>query len=685
MNGDLQQNLHGAGSQLRKRKIEPIETIDLSISSSDEDVISHPIRSGNKIRKVGLNPVSEATNTISFGNNNNDDIKDISSDSSNNNILRDSKRSTQSTGMVETDTGFTRGVKQNEDNGTMPMDCSHNLQKSKVHESSENNLKLSSDSHPALLGEHVGFGRAVKPVDITNKQESQSLDVEIPKSSSSGLGLVKKNHDGHQTDNESDDSGSDSSDFQQFLRLDAGFSHSNRAESNTESIDVVDIMDSDNESDSSLEVLNAPYHGLNSPSPNTRERNQSSHMSGRQRRLEAARSKNLNGANKCIDTMSSDNAGLITNDGDESNSVTSGSDKEEDVDTKSKVIIQENLSVTMLSTNATKPTSSTPPSNFFESQKTNRFELSNDTISRNKSGSIVIEPIKAMEKKTGMVEKSNNVDRSEVMDVNQTINDEPVRVLDQKTIGKIFDNLYCNGKDFISWAKIDDPNEFLRRNDMSQLVNSWRESRNLPPLIDSVGFLSRLKRQVHDNMNSMGIEISSSCSDKDPATKPTMIKRKLHPSLTNLPLNGENFIQSLEITDPEDFLERKNLGRLVNPWRHQLNLPVVSDPNHYVFQWKKAIRDREGIQSSESFNGTNTNKREEDNSNCMTLVSALSKRFLSDETGLPVYQFGVYDKHTDGKTIYMYILPYMNQRIIQKVLSLNPEFSLFYALYSFYL
>ena len=108
MNGDLQQNLHGAGSQLRKRKIEPIETIDLSISSSDEDVISHSIRSGNKIRKVDFNPVSEATNTISFGNNNNDDRKDISSDSSNNNILRDSKRSTQSTGMVETDTGFTR-------------------------------------------------------------------------------------------------------------------------------------------------------------------------------------------------------------------------------------------------------------------------------------------------------------------------------------------------------------------------------------------------------------------------------------------------------------------------------------------------------------------------------------------------------------------------------------------------
>jgi hypothetical protein len=139
-------------------------------------------------------------------------------------------------------------------------------------------------------------------------------------------------------------------------------------------------------------------------------------------------------------------------------------------------------------------------------------------------------------------------------------------------------------------------------------------------------------------------------------------KNKMHPSLKNLPMKGEDFMQSLGITNPEDFLQQKGLSKLVNPWRQKENFPAVKDPTWYISQWKKHIRERLGTNPTEKkimIDG-NYNKREDKNNyvsdgnnedefpNCMALVSALSKRFLNVETGLPVYQFAVYDTLSDG-------------------------------------
>lgn len=503
---------------------------------------------------------------------------------------------------------------------------------------------------------------------------------------------LKRNRDGNRVLYEdTDDSSSTSSNLRQFMLLNAGFSSKSYSNTDTNETknkplseitaynNAVDTLDSD--SDSSIEVVNAPRHRFDSQSPGGR-------LSGRQRRLEAARSKNSDGVNKNSDTASSIIADMIAFHGDDNNTVTS-SDREKDEDRKAKKTA-ENTSDRTLSISTAMSVSKNQDTASAGTRKIDQSENA-DAKAREATPTenLAVVPRKLTKERSG-VNIDNNIiddngvgdetmrdeDESNVAILNRTNTDAFEEILNQTTTpttstisstSGIFDNLYCNGKDFISWAKIDDPKDFLSRNDLAQHVNSWRKIRNLPPFGDSTGFLSRLKSQVRDNMKSMRIEIPS-IQDNVPTSEQLVVvahptnKNKIHPSLKNLPMKGEYFVQFLGITNPESFLQQKGLSKFVNSWRQQLNLPAVKDPTWYISVWKKNIRERQGTNPTEkkTIIDDSNNKREDKNNyvfdgnnedefpNCMALVSALSKRFLNVETGLPVYQFAVYDILSNG-------------------------------------
>ena len=503
---------------------------------------------------------------------------------------------------------------------------------------------------------------------------------------------LKRNHDGNRVLYEdTDDSSSTSSNLRQFMLLNAGFSSKSYSNTDTNETknkplseitaynNAVDTLDSD--SDSSIEVVNAPRHRFDSQSPGGR-------LSRRQRRLEAARSKNSDGVNKNSDTASSSIADMIAFHGNDTNTVTS-SDREKDEDRKAKKTA-ENTSDRTLSISTAMSVSKNQDTASAGTRKIDQSENADaKALEATPTENLAVVPRKLTKERSG-VNIDNNIiddngvgdetmrdeDESNVAILNRTNTDAFEEILNQTTTpttstisstSGIFDNLYCNGEDFISWAKIDDPKDFLSRNDLAQHVNSWRKIRNLPPFSDSAGFLSRLKSQVRDNMKSMRIEIPS-IQDNVPTSEQLVVvahptnKNKIHPSLKNLPMKGEHFVQSLGITNPESFLQKKGLSKFVNSWRQQLNLPAVKDPTWYISVWKKNIRERQGTNPTEkkTIIDDSYNKREDKNNyvfdgnnedefpNCMALVSALSKRFLNVETGLPVYQFAVYDILSNG-------------------------------------
>jgi hypothetical protein len=652
------------GGESRKRKDQPTETINLSTSSDDEEIIVSEVRaqaSSNKTRKT--ESTSSSSRDIAESepiNKNNSDIDDIDD-------IHDHKRSVVTATSASTSIAATLKL-----------------------ETLMNGTRHSSQKEDHLLPNNISAtATATTTTTLTNVKSDNANGSDGIKTDHDGL---KRNHDGNRVLYEdTDDSSSTSSNLRQFMRLKAGFSSKNYSNSDTNETKIrplseitaynnaVDTLESD--SDSSIEVVNAPRYRIDSQSPGGR-------LSGRQRRLEAARSKNFGGVNKNNDTASSSIVDMIAFHGDDTNTVTS-SDKEKDEDRKVKETA-ENTSDRTLSISTAMSVSKNQDTASAGTRKIDQSENA-DTKAREaiSTGTLAVVSRKLTKERSG-VNIDNNIiddngvgdgamrdeDESNVAILNRTNTDTSKEILNHTTTpttstisstSGIFDNLYCNGKDFISWAEIDDPKDFLSRNDLAQHVNSWRKIRNFPPFSDSAGFLSRLKSQVRDNMKSMCIEIPS-IQDNAPTSKQLVVvahpsnKNKIHPSLKNLPMKGEDFMQSLGITNPESFLQQKGLSKFVNPWRQQVNLPAVKDPTWYISQWKKHIRQRQGTNPTEKKTviDDNYNKREEKNNyvfdgnnedefpNCMALVSALSKRFLNIETGLPVYQFAVYDTLSVG-------------------------------------
>ncbi|MGK3733767.1 MAG: hypothetical protein ACI8RD_000019 [Bacillariaceae sp.] len=646
----------------RKRKNQPTETIDLSTSSDDEEIIVSEVRAqaySNKTRKTESTPRSSRDIAESESiNKNNADID----------VIHDHKQSAVTAASTSTSTATTLTL-----------------------ETRMNGTRHSSQKEDHLLPNNISTIATTTTILTKVKPDNGNASDGIKTDHDS----LKRNHDGSRVLYEdTDDSSSTSSNLRQFMRLDAGFSSKNYSNTDTNETKIkplseitaynnaVETLDSD--SDSSIEVVNAPRHRIDSQSPGGR-------LSGRQRRLEAARSKNFDGVSKNSDTESSSIVDMIEFHGDDTNTVTS-SDKEKEEDRKAKEIA-ENTSDGTLSTSTVMSVSKNQDAASAGTRKIDQSEYT-DTKAREatSTGTLAVVSRKLSKERSGVNIDNNIIDDNGVGDDTMRDEDESnlailnrtntadtfEEILDQtatpttstnSSTSGIFDNLYGNGKDFISWAKIDDPKDFLSRNDLAQHVNSWRKIRNFPPFNDSTGFVSRLKSQVRDNMKSMSIEIPSI---QDSVTTPKQLvvvahptnksKNKMHPSLKNLPMKGEDFMQSLGITNPEDFLQQKGLSKLVNPWRQKENFPAVKDPTWYISQWKKHIRERLGTNPTEKkimIDG-NYNKREDKNNyvsdgnnedefpNCMALVSALSKRFLNVETGLPVYQFAVYDTLSDG-------------------------------------
>jgi hypothetical protein len=303
----------------RKRKNQPTETIDLSTSSDDEEIIVSEVRAqaySNKTRKTESTPRSSRDIAESESiNKNNADID----------VIHDHKQSAVTAASTSTSTATTLTL-----------------------ETRMNGTRHSSQKEDHLLPNNISTIATTTTILTKVKPDNGNASDGIKTDHDS----LKRNHDGSRVLYEdTDDSSSTSSNLRQFMRLDAGFSSKNYSNTDTNETKIkplseitaynnaVETLDSD--SDSSIEVVNAPRHRIDSQSPGGR-------LSGRQRRLEAARSKNFDGVSKNSDTESSSIVDMIEFHGDDTNTVTS-SDKEKEEDRKAKEIA-ENTSDGTLST-----------------------------------------------------------------------------------------------------------------------------------------------------------------------------------------------------------------------------------------------------------------------------------------------------------------------------------------------
>ena len=217
----------------------------------------------------------------------------------------------------------------------------------------------------------------------------------------------------------------------------------------------------------------------------------------------------------------------------------------------------------------------------------------------------------------------------------------------------VFDNLYCNGKDFFAWAGINNPKDFLSHSkDYVNKVNVWRKERNMPLFGDAEGYIEKLRRQVRNNIKAIETGGEKGLDVTNRSQKRRKDKRKdIHYLLKDLPMEGGNFMEYMKINKIEDVFKHNGLHKHVNEWRRKQELPLVDDERACITNWQKWIRQNVKHQASGTTVCTDTNEDppdEIDFSNCMKVVSSLSKRFLNSETGLPVYQFAVYDNLSSG-------------------------------------
>jgi hypothetical protein len=552
----------------------------------------------------------------------------------------------------------------------------------------------------------------------SNSTASKKIYEEFLKASA-GAASVKEAVELHQMMMESDnDSSSTGSDFGQLWGLSKNEANDNFEtsdnnnnpdyESSTEDHGIE--SESDVASDSSIEIVE-----IVNPDGRRQRGMNARHLSGRQRRLEAARSKNtairLHGdeeSSEGDDSSVEDNEKssedvdmeIIREDKDYNSVVLGASD---DVVTSSNEANPTNLKPTALMPTETekfndKTATTSAPSAEAQVSTSNLHNHASTELTNEKSIS-AIENIELGNKKTTEITSStgmngsnarlmlDNESRSPKVDTNSSVNHEVSKEVKRmvarkgaakKTTSKtrmksnlntesgVFDNLFCNGKDFIAWAGISDPNEFLGHSkEYSQQVNLWRKERKLPLFNDTVGYIQKLRRQVRDNIKSIAARAKkrgrrSSAITGFPKPISTINKSKkrrknkgksIYPSMKDMPTDGGDFMNYMEIKNIRDIFKRNDSHKYVNEWRKKRKMPLVDNERSCVANWRKWIRQNtehpaDGI--AVDINTKNNPPDEIDFSNCMKVVSSLSKRFLNSATGLPVYQFAVYDTLSTG-------------------------------------
>jgi hypothetical protein len=145
--------------------------------------------------------------------------------------------------------------------------------------------------------------------------------------------------------------------------------------------------------------------------------------------------------------------------------------------------------------------------------------------------------------------------------------------------------------------------------------------------------------------------------------------------LHDLPTDLISFMAWVKLHHPLDFLNcrTKSLAQHLNQWRESRGKGVVKNPDCYVSMWKTLIRERARGAMNASFEvkrkETSSNEpktiqlddiqilyeedSDEDNDvfddKAMFVVSSLSKRYINEKTGLPVYEFTVHPRTSIGK------------------------------------
>ncbi len=376
-----------------------------------------------------------------------------------------------------------------------------------------------------------------------------------------------------------------------------GDESNNSRNSGMSSGEIINIHSSDD--DSSVQILSNP------PSPiagmNGRK------QSNRQRRLEAARSKNNNKNNN-------NNEIVIYSDSSEDDfpqTVSQANDNDND-----------NFSETI--SNANNPTIGAEVSK--ESRRSKTASKSSALIRNNSNGT-----------------KSSARGKRKMTAV-KSITKQPK---ESTTNSRIFANLFCNGKDFFAWANITDPYDFLKYHKAyANKVNLWRKERNLPLFTDTNEYISTLRTQIKENLKEM--KASTSKAKTKIAKKPKTNDNTIYPLLKDLPLDGGAFFKHMKISDVEEVFSTRGLHNHVNAWRQSQNLGPI-DEKKCLQTWRQWIRKnvKDQAKPRKEQDDVDEDKDETpdeiDFSNCMEVVPELSKRFLNKLTGLPVYQFAVYD------------------------------------------
>ena len=506
----------------------------------------------------------------------------------------------------------------------------------------------------------------------TNAASKRILDKFLRKSA--GADSVKEAIALHQRMMESDeDSSSTGSDFGQLWGL-ANLSGGDNNSNNPQFDSSTDDNESDNESESSsgssIEILSNPW-GNFSPTIGMNGR----HLSGRQRRLEVARSKNSDSIQRhetsSTEGNSSEDGDMVTmlEDYDDGNIFFGQHDDSPEPNRKT------------LNERATgRPESNTIDARAEVPASKLQKKASTDVVAREtpRSGIQDVQTASKTKAKTNglsrppqaeKIEAGSNLPRAEInkMATKRKVSAKST-VKKKKTKSKetgVFDNLFSNGKDFFAWAGITDPNDFLNNHkEYAEKVNSWRKDRNLPLFNDTDTYIRKLRVQVRDNMKHIKSRTATKHSNVQKgldANQKAKKRRKknqkiIYPSMKDLPMEGGDFMKHMGIMDIQDIFEQRDLHKHVNQWRRKQNLPLVDNERSCVANWRKWIR------QNMKYRATAVNVTAKDNtpdeidfSKCMEVVESLSKRFLNRETGLPVYQFAVYDTLSTG-TWYIYTL-----------------------------
>ena len=525
---------------------------------------------------------------------------------------------------------------------------------------------------------------------------------------SAGASSVKEAIELHKKIMESDDdSSSTGTDFGQVWGLPVGESHyTDNAPDNRSSTEGHNI-DSDSDigsgDDSSIEILNRSQQRPEIHSSPVGRGMNGRHLSGRQRRLEAARSKNsvtqFFGENGRGDISSTEDNGYSSDDMDialshagvDGNDDYSGHDifsvketsrtvskSSASVRTETEECDNDCVEASASSTDAQVPASqlrgnipsgprsaiSTSEIQNIEAPSSNDIGVSNNTgtncigateTTQNDSGRLGGDTKASENQPTKKVSKQT---KKTVQRKESTARSNSRKKVESILASGVFDNLFSNGKDFFAWARITDPNDFLRHSkDYAPRVNEWRKERKLPLFNDTKGYIQKLRKQIRDNMKSIASKSKKhsnhastigrkrlkavSKSEKRREKK----RRSIYPSMKDMPMEGNDFMTHMGIKNIEDIFKRNDLHQHVNEWRKEQKLPLLDNEYSCLATWRKWVR--QNMKPSED-SVKETPPDEIDFSNCMKIVSSLSKRFLNGESGLPVYQFAVYDTLSTG-------------------------------------